>query len=163
MSDHELLEAAAHTRSNQTDARQPGSSASAEELTRIFGTQLRSGWAEAMGLEFTQVSAARVEVCWTVAEQHMQPMGLVHGGVYAGVVETVCSVGAALAAGRGVGIVGIENHTSFLRSARGGLLRAVGMPVQVGRRAQLWNAEVTDTDGRLLARGSLRVMCLPQQ
>lgn len=114
----------------------------------------------AMGLRFLRASKELVEVEWTVGQEHLQPFGLVHGGVYAGAIETVCSVGAALCSGPKVNIVGVENHTSFLRPATEGVLRAVGTPIHVGRRAQLWQAEVSQTGGRLLATGRLRVMCL---
>jgi uncharacterized protein (TIGR00369 family) len=88
---------------------------------------------------------------------------LVHGGVHAGLVETVCSIGAQLAAPPNVNIVGVENHTSFLRPVREGTLRATGTPLHKGRKAQLWQADIHDDSGRLVATGRLRVFALEQK
>ena len=64
-------------------------------------------------------------------------------------VETACSTGAGLAARpSGRSVVGVENHTSFIRAVReGALLSAVALPVTRGRRSQVW--EVTIRDERL--------------
>jgi 1,4-dihydroxy-2-naphthoyl-CoA hydrolase len=119
-----------------------------------------TGWAGAMGLRMLHLAADRVELEWTVGPEHLQPFGIVHGAVFSGVVETVCSVGAALGAAAGKGIVGMENHTSFLRPVRSGTLRAVGTPVHSGRSTALWEAQITDSEGRLIASGRLRMMLI---
>src|SRR5688572_7184563 len=118
------------------------------------------GWIQALGLELAQVAADSVVAHWDIDARHLQPMGLVHGGVYASVVETCCSVGALSAAPPGKTIVGVENHTSFLRPVRQGRLTARAVPVHVGRRAQLWECTITDESGRAIATGRLRVMCV---
>lgn len=122
---------------------------------------LAGGWSRAMGLEFLKMTADEVVVEWTVGDQHKQPFGIVHGGVHCGVVETVCSVGATMHAGpRGQIVVGVENHTSFIRPVREGRLRATGVPVHKGRRAQLWEATIVDAEERLVATGRVRLFCL---
>ena len=59
---------------------------------------LPSGWVKAMGIVITRASADEVECEWTVEEKHHQAYGIVHGGVHAGVIETLASIGAALVA-----------------------------------------------------------------
>ena len=119
------------------------------------------GWARAMGLEFVTLSPDEVVVELSVRDEHLQPHGIVHGGVHCGIVETVCSVGAAInAAAAGQIVVGVENHTSFVRAVRGGRLRCVGRPLQKGRRAHLWEASITGADGKLVATGRVRLFCL---
>lgn len=124
-----------------------------------------NGFTEAMGFEFVKASSTEVEIEWTVGKHHLQPYGIVHGGVHAGVIETVCSIGAALAAAeRGLtgGVVGLENHTSFLRAVREGKrLRARAVPVTRGRTTQVWHAEVRDDAEQLIATGSVRLLCTP--
>jgi len=122
---------------------------------------LTGGWAGAMGLEFLTVTKDEVVVEWNVGPEHRQPHGIVHGGVHCGVVEEVCSLGAALnAAENGQIVVGVENHTSFVRAARQGRLRCTATPLQKGRRAHLWEARVVDEDGRLIATGRVRLFCV---
>jgi 1,4-dihydroxy-2-naphthoyl-CoA hydrolase len=121
----------------------------------------KSGWAGAMGLDFVKISPEEVVVEWTIDDRHRQPFGIVHGGVHSGVIETVCSTGAGVnAAPRGQTVVGVENHTSFLRAVREGRLRATATPIHIGRRAQLWEASVVDERGRVVATGRVRLFCL---
>ena len=130
---------------------------------------MRAGWAAAMALDIVTVTAQEVVIEWTVDDRHLQPFGIVHGGVHSGVVETACSLGAGtVAASRGQIVMGIENHTSFLRAVRGGRLRATARPIHVGQRAQLWEATIVElpTGGeeqRVIATGRVRLFCQEQE
>ena len=119
------------------------------------------GYDGAMG--FRILSATRDEVIaeYDVGEHHLQPYGIVHGGVHCGIVETVCSTGAAMdALPRGQSVVGMENHTSFVRAVRQGRIRVTATPLQRGRRAQLWEAISRDEQGRIVSTGRVRLICL---
>ncbi len=119
------------------------------------------GWNTRMGLSFTTVTG---ELCvgeLVVAEQHLQPYGIVHGGVHTGIIEAACSTGAAVVAmARGQRVVGLENATSFITAVRGGTLRVTATPVTRGRRTQVWQAVVTDDAGKTCATGRVRLLCL---
>jgi 1,4-dihydroxy-2-naphthoyl-CoA hydrolase len=123
-----------------------------------------SGFARAMDFKYVRASGDEVVVEWTVQEQHLQPFGIVHGGVHAGAIETICSIGASLAArarGHDGNVVGLENTTSFLRAVRVGIqLRARALPLTRGRTTHVWSAEITDPDGRLVATGRVRLLVL---
>jgi 1,4-dihydroxy-2-naphthoyl-CoA hydrolase len=120
-----------------------------------------SGWNREMDVSFVRASDSEVVLEMPISEKHLQPMGIVHGGVYCGLVETVCSVGGFLAAQKmGLLVVGVDNHTSFLRANRGGTLTATGKPIQRGRRTQLWEANITNDKGQLVATGRVRLMNL---
>lgn len=122
---------------------------------------LRGGYNRAMGLRFTRATTEEVVAEIPVDEQHKQPYGLVHGGVYASMIETACSTGAAIhALARGQTTVGLENSTSFLRAVREGSLRVRAVPLVTGRRSQVWEGRVTDDEGRLVASGRVRLLCL---
>ena len=119
------------------------------------------GWNSAMGLRFTHVTPEQCTAELVVSDHHLQPHGIVHGGVHAGMIETACSVGAAVVAmGRGQTVVGLENSTSFIAAARGGTLRVTATPVTRGRRTQVWQAVVVDDAGKTLATGKVRLVCL---
>jgi 1,4-dihydroxy-2-naphthoyl-CoA hydrolase len=121
----------------------------------------RGGFEIAMGLVFTRASPTEVACEMPVGAHLTQPYGLVHGGVYASIVETVASVGAALVAmPRGQTTVGLENSTTFLRAVRAGTLVGVGVPIHTGRTTQVWEVEVRDGDGKLAAKGRVRMQCL---
>jgi uncharacterized protein (TIGR00369 family) len=116
-----------------------------------------------MDIRFVRATANEVVAELEVSARHLQPYGIVHGGVYSGLVETVASVGAgihALAMGRAV--VGLENHTSFLHAVREGRLRATARPLTAGRRTHVWEASVVDATERVVATGRVRLLCLEQ-
>jgi 1,4-dihydroxy-2-naphthoyl-CoA hydrolase len=120
-----------------------------------------SGWNRAMGIHFIVATADEVVAEVEIAAHHRQPYGIVHGGVHSGLIETVASVGAALAAlPRNQFVVGLENHTSFLKAVREGKLRATARPLMRGRRTQVWEATVTDAAGRSVASGRVRFLAL---
>jgi len=60
----------------------------------------------------------------------------------------------------GQSVVGLENHTSFLHAVREGLLRATALPLMRGRRTQVWEATITDSTGRTVASGRVRLLSL---
>jgi uncharacterized protein (TIGR00369 family) len=113
-----------------------------------------------LGLRIEEASGERVVAVLPVTPELFQPYGQVHGGVYAAAVETTTSVGAHLAVDGKVLVVGISNHTDFLRAVRDGELRIEATPLATGRSTQLWQADITDDRGRLVAHGKVRIMHL---
>ena len=112
----------------------------------------------AAGLVITVVRPDRFEGYIELGEAHHQPWGIVHGGVYATAVESAASLGAsAFAAERGQYAVGVNNNTSFLRPLTAGRVDVTAWPIQQGRTQQLWQVEIVDQAGRLIATGQLRV------
>jgi uncharacterized protein (TIGR00369 family) len=131
-----------------------------EDYAELINQHL-DGWVKTTGLCFVRATREEVVAEWEVGPGHLQAYGIVHGGVHAGAIESVASVGAALhALPRGQSVVGLENHTSFLRAVRTGRLRCVGRPLSAGRRTQVWEANVTDEAGQLVATGRVRLLCL---
>jgi uncharacterized protein (TIGR00369 family) len=118
---------------------------------------------DALDMRIVEASSQRVVVEWTVSAKHHQPMGIVHGGVYCGAIETACSIGASMSATErdpNMVAVGLENTTSFIRAVRGGTLRATALPITRGRTTQVWEAEVRDEKDRVLATGRVRLLCV---
>lgn len=123
---------------------------------------IAGGWVRAMGLRFTHATRLEVRAELVVSEVHLQPYGLVHGGVYCGVVESLASVGAALESMRsGRWVVGVENTTRFLKATRAGTLTAVGRPVSASDAQSVWRVDVRDGEGALVASGSVTAKVLP--
>lgn len=118
------------------------------------------GFDSTLGFRYLEATPDRVVVTWTVTPALHQPYGIVHGGVHCAAVEGAASVGAAMWFGERGQVVGVSNHTDFLRSVREGELTATATPIHRGRLQQLWLVEVTDADGRLVARGEVRLQNL---
>lgn len=111
-----------------------------------------------LGLVVDDVGSDSVVGHLDVRDTHKQPYGIVHGGVYCALVESLASIGAATwAMEQGlVGAVGVHNATDFLRSTRGGRIVGRATPVHQGRSQQLWEVALTGDD-RLLATGRVRM------
>jgi 1,4-dihydroxy-2-naphthoyl-CoA hydrolase len=119
--------------------------------------ELHASFTKLVGLRFGEVSGDRVVLTCPVTPDLHQPYGLVHGGVHATLAETAASVGAALWLGDRGKVVGVSNHTDFLRAVRGGELRAEATPLARGRTTQLWQVEIRDEQHRLVAHAKVRL------
>jgi 1,4-dihydroxy-2-naphthoyl-CoA hydrolase len=113
-----------------------------------------------LGVEFGEVTGDRVTATWTAKPDLHQPYGIVHGGVHCSVIETLASVGAAVWMGEKGKVVGVNNNTDFFRAVTTGEMSSVATPLHRGRSQQLWLVETTDTAGRLVARGQVRLQNL---
>jgi uncharacterized protein (TIGR00369 family) len=130
-----------------------------------LGVPAEDAWARHLGIEMLEVTPSRVRARLDTGPRHHQPMGILHGGVWCSIVETVASYGAGVAAlARGQkGVVGIANSTDFLRSHSAGELLAEGTPLHVGRTQQLWEVRIArGSDGKLVARGQVRFHVLDE-
>lgn len=140
----------------------PEPPAAGDDLSATLNAML-TGWDAAMGLRYVRATLDELVAEIEVGPVHRQAYGLVHGGLYAGVIETMASTGATLnVAAQGGLAVGLENHTSFLHAVREGTLRATARPLSRGRRTQVWEVSVTDGEGRALASGRVRLFVLEQ-
>ena len=119
------------------------------------------GFNEIIGLRYEEVGPDRVALSLDIGPHLHQPYGIVHGGVWCSVVETAASVAAATWYGDRGRVVGVSNHTDFIRAVRDGSVTAAATPIHRGRTQQLWLVEITDPDGRLVARGQVRIQNLP--
>lgn len=112
------------------------------------------------GIELTDASGDHAEGRLVINENHHQPYGVVHGGVYCTLVETLASTGAALwAMEQGMaGAMGVSNKTDFLRPATEGVLLGRATPIHRGKTQQLWQVDITrESDGKLVAQGQVRM------
>lgn len=126
----------------------------------MFDEIINQGLTEVLGFSLDEAGPDRVVISWTVGPQHLQPYGIVHGGVHCAAIEAGASIGGALWYGDRGQVVGAANHTNFLRAVREGPLVATATPVHRGRSQQLWKVEVTDDAGRLVALGEVRLQNL---
>jgi 1,4-dihydroxy-2-naphthoyl-CoA hydrolase len=117
-----------------------------------------SAFMKLLGLSFEEMSPERVVAFFETGVDLHQPWGLVHGGVFTAVIETVATTGAYQSVkDRGQLAVGVNNVTDFLRPHQQGRLRVVAEPLQQGKSQQLWQAIVEREDGKTVTRGQVRL------
>jgi uncharacterized protein (TIGR00369 family) len=118
-------------------------------------------WSDVMGLRIIKADATEVVAELDIARKHMQAAGLVHGAVFCGIIESIVSMGASIAArADGRTVVGIENQTSFLRAVKSGTLVGRATPLHIGKTTQLWAAEIRNSKNEVCANGRVRLMCI---
>ncbi|MGF2948058.1 hotdog fold thioesterase [Microbacterium alcoholitolerans] len=103
--------------------------------------------AEKMGIEFTEFSIDR-SVATMPVEGNTQPVGLLHGGAYVVLGESLGSMAANLAAGPGKLAVGIDINATHTRSATSGVVTGVCTPIHLGRSLSVHEIVVSDDQGR---------------
>jgi 1,4-dihydroxy-2-naphthoyl-CoA hydrolase len=117
-----------------------------------------SAFLRAAGLVFDEVTGSRVTGHLLLGPQHHTPWGIVHGGVYTTAIESAASVGASTSVhDQGQVAVGLTNTTHFLRSVAEGRVNVEATALSQGRTQQLWQVDVTDESGRLIAHGEVRL------
>jgi uncharacterized protein (TIGR00369 family) len=91
-----------------------------------------------------------------------QPFGLVHGGVFASIAESLASMGTFLGVHeQGMQAMGLSNSTSFLRPLFDGTIHATARPLHRGRTTWLWDVEIRDDDDRLCATTRMTIAVRP--
>jgi uncharacterized protein (TIGR00369 family) len=115
-----------------------------------------------MGLEYLELGPDGVRARVPVADGILQPFGVVHGGVYPSMAESMCS--RATWEGvrdEGMAAMGQSNNTTYLRPITKGYVNAVATPRHQGRTSWVWDVEITDDDGRLCAMVRMTVAVRP--
>ena len=120
------------------------------------------GFDSELGLTYHEITPDGARAQLEIHDRLLQPWGIVHGGVYSAIIESLSSVAGQvwLAENGGGTVVGVNNNTDFLRSISGGTVYAASTPIHRGRSTQLWLTTITDDDGRLVARGQVRLQNL---
>ena len=126
---------------------------------------LGKGFDSEIGLRYVDVTPDGGSAELEIHDKLLQPWGIMHGGVYCSIVESLASVSGHvwLTANGGGTVVGVNNNTDFLRAISSGTVTAVSTPIHRGRRQQLWLITITDDSDRVVARGQVRLQNIPQE
>jgi uncharacterized protein (TIGR00369 family) len=114
------------------------------------------------GLELLDFSDTDVHAQVTVRDEVKQPMGLVHGGVYASMAESMASVATAVAVhAQGDTAMGLSNSTSFLRPITEGVVHAHATRIHRGRTTWVWDVRFSDDEDRTCAVTRMTIAVRP--
>jgi len=115
------------------------------------------------GLEMGEVTADHITATCPVTPKILQPWGIVHGGVFCSMAETIASVGTYLGVKDAGNLAsGMSNNMSFMRPITAGTIHAEAKPRHRGRTTWVWDVEITNDDGALCAIGRLTIAVRPQ-
>jgi uncharacterized protein (TIGR00369 family) len=119
---------------------------------------------EKLGIVVEEATAERVVATMPV-DGNTQPDGILHGGATMSLIESLASLGAAMAAGWPENFVAGQQQTcNFLSAASEGTVRGVATPLHKGRTTHVWDVEVTSIEtGRRVAAGRVTLAIRPRR
>jgi 1,4-dihydroxy-2-naphthoyl-CoA hydrolase len=124
-------------------------------VPRPVGTPVDSfpvGFDRLLGLDVVSLGDEEVRAQVKVRDELRQPGGLVHGGVFASIAESLASMATWLAVHEdGKVALGLSNQTSFLRPILDGTIHAIARRRHRGRTTWVWDVDISDDAGRLCA------------
>jgi len=122
----------------------------------------RDGLGDLIGLEYLETGPEEVRARLGVTDDIRQPVGLVHGGVFAAMAESMCSAATWLGVREdGMAAMGQSNNATFIRAITEGHVNALARPRHRGRTTWVWDVEITDDDDRLCALVRMTVAVRP--
>lgn len=117
---------------------------------------------EALGFDLVSLETETAYGRVRIDDRHLQPLDVVHGGVYAALAESLASHATAHAVHeQGHVALGMSNDTSFLRPVSAGVVHAHAELLHGGRTTWVWDVRLTDDDGRLCATSRVTVAVRP--
>jgi 1,4-dihydroxy-2-naphthoyl-CoA hydrolase len=119
---------------------------------------------EQLGIECIGLGDDFVVARMPVDHRTHQPMGLLHGGANAALIESIGSMGSTLLLDlEKEAPVGVEINANHLGSMRSGFVKAIGKIIHAGKRTHVWQVDITDeTTGKLVCTGRLTIMVVPK-
>jgi uncharacterized protein (TIGR00369 family) len=111
----------------------------------IFRERIAGTFPGDLGIEVVRIEDGEVEGRLAADERHLHPGGYVHGGVWVAFADTVAAWGTLRHLAEGHDFTPVELHTNVFAAARAGdMLSAIGRPLHVGRRTQVWEVRISN-------------------
>ena len=121
-----------------------------------------SGFAGEIGVEWLDLGPDDARARIAIEPRHLQPFGIVHGGVFASLAESLASAATSgVVREDGMVAMGQSNDTTFLRPILGGHANASATPRHRGRTTWVWDVEITDDEGRPCALSRMTIAVRP--
>lgn len=107
---------------------------------------------DTLGIKYTEIGEDFLRGTMPVDERTHQPMGIMHGGASCVLAESLGSYGAALTLDNTKQhCVGLDIHTTHIRSVSSGIVTGTARPIHIGRSTQVWNIDIVDERGKLVS------------
>jgi uncharacterized protein (TIGR00369 family) len=115
----------------------------------------------ALGFELTEAGEDLARGHFEVTDAVRQPMGIVHGGAYAAMAETLASAATYVNVQPESIAMGLSNSTSFMRPVSEGTVHAEGRRRHKGRTTWIWDVDFTNDAGKLCASSRVTMAVRP--
>lgn len=133
-----------------------------EQLQALLGSGKRPPMSELVDIELVEIDKGRAVFTGMPGPQLFNPMGTVHGGYAATLLDSACGIAVHSMLKAGQRYTTLELKVSYLRAMTGetGMVRAEGTVTQLGRRAAFAEARLTDANGRLMATATSTLLVM---
>ncbi|MGH2923029.1 MAG: PaaI family thioesterase [Solirubrobacterales bacterium] len=129
-----------------------------------MGDAVEGHFGELIGVELLDLGPDEARARIAIADRHKQPYGVVHGGVFASLAETVTSAATyAAVADDDMVALGQSNSATFLRPISNGHVNATAHPRQRGRSTWVWDVELRDDAGETCALVRMTIAVRPRR
>ena len=120
---------------------------------------------EVLGIKCIEIGDDYVVSTMPVDHRTHQPMGLLHGGASAALIESIGSVGSTLLLDLSKeNPVGLEVNANHVSAVKSGMVKAIGKIVHAGKRTHLWQVDIFDMEtDMLVCTGRLTIMIVPRK
>lgn len=137
---------------------------SQEELLAIAHKMNKNTMMEVLGVEYLEVGDGSIVAKMPVDHRTHQPVGLLHGGASAALVETLGSMGSAMMVDpKEYNVTGIEVNCNHVRGVREGYVIAKAKIIHRGKTTHLWVVDIFNEQNELVATGKLTVLIIPKK
>jgi len=130
-------------------------------INKIIEMVNTSPYPHHLRMQLVSISVDEAVVKLKTEQCHLQPFGIVHGGVLATLVDTATFWSVFLRLPEDAGLVNIDLKLNYLKSISMGLMTAQGRCIRAGRTINYAEASVKDKEGNLIAHGTSTLMVLP--
>ena len=129
-------------------------------IEKLMETVNTSPFPNHLRMRLVSISLDQATVKLVTGQCHLQPFGIVHGGVMATLIDTATFWSAFLRLPEDDGLVNIDLKLNYLKSIVSGVITAEGRCIRAGRSISYAEARVMDKEGSLIAHGTSTLMVL---
>ncbi len=117
---------------------------------------------ETLGIECVEIGDDYIISTMPVDQRNHQPMGLLHGGASAALIESIGSMGSSLLLDLEKEYpVGLEVNANHVGGIKSGMVKAVGKIVHAGKKTHVWQVDIFDQEtNKMVATGRLTVLII---
>ena len=130
-------------------------------VSKLINMVNTSPYPKHLRMQLASISVDQAVVKLNTEQCHLQPFGIVHGGVLATLIDTATFWSVFLRLPEDAGLVNIDLKLNYLKSISSGLIIAQGRCIRAGRTINYAEASVKDKEGNLIAHGTSTLMVLP--
>jgi 1,4-dihydroxy-2-naphthoyl-CoA hydrolase len=119
---------------------------------------------ETLGIRCVEIGEDYIVATMPVEKRTHQPMGLLHGGASAALIESIGSMGSTLLVDLSKEVpVGLEINANHIGGMKSGIVKAIGKIVHAGKRTHVWQVDLFDeSTNKMICTGRLTVMIVPR-